>query len=979
MLYQILSEHVRAFQKWSSLKAYVILNALEIVFWGAVVFMMIQANIKFCEGLSCTLSWIVVVLGIIMSTLASYMTIVTWLDFRHFREYGTHRGRHYQAKHLEVQSSESITMDTAPMTGRHPGDQGQERLDIPKPVQSDYAIYQQYKADTDSVATWLATTARANGYAEEANNAASSSKNPGASSTRLKGKARKAAKAAQATPQSQTGDAAPKAKYVLRIKDFEPMASFIAKLESISVPEDCAVALERVIWVRKSFSDRLADSGIRTSRAQENSHSFLVSVLEKVRDCLKPIMKAATFKGPESKDASKQSESPANNIFTVLEVYTPSEEFLNAPAAAPPQPTTNVEYTAEQDDSWEDTIFALVSLLSDFGRLRDEVRLLWKCHSAGSLDLAAVAIATNMAFELARSMEDDVKPLFDKAGGVPELVTQYFSQACEVSGIDAEDKQDGDPYNLRAYHLAKSCWANGISMLQSYATGNSGDIIISKYNGKFGWYDEALGDSGATNRARWNQDFTAFNEVITDLQFLSSNMGQGARIEDELIRGVGALMNGAKRGNPVTPLWLAFALQTYIEVLQSFGENCGASYDQMQQECRRIKKIMLDVPASADERSAALKSVTKWDRDPIWTCREQMIVLGSMAPPNRPAFQFLHRNPIHCGLLIHDIRTNFHVSGLRYAATSGGLMCTTQLYHALHQEKLLPAEVVWEDLDEFWKMQGNSAFFVGDPPTDREGYFRNYCLSIGVSASNWAPNRRRGRPSVNTANRRNLKFNGWVSLTMKSRLVPAGERPPLSADMVEGILREGRRHEVMDGKGHIRPELKERAKGDEIDLINSTPASLIEKLASEIDAEIPKLTFDHFTLHNTAWALLTELKDDFTRIFGVDFLRYIPRESVLPFVVGYVFSTAAGRKDVQESAEPVDTMIDAAGEYVGRFLAEGRGRVVKDGSGAVVSPEEVADLDSYGADPWRMDKLLSEIQKQIGRGLPSGGRECPMQ
>ena len=57
---------MRAFKKWSSLKAYVILNALEIVFWGAVVFMMIQANLKFCEGMSCTLSWIVVVLGIVM-------------------------------------------------------------------------------------------------------------------------------------------------------------------------------------------------------------------------------------------------------------------------------------------------------------------------------------------------------------------------------------------------------------------------------------------------------------------------------------------------------------------------------------------------------------------------------------------------------------------------------------------------------------------------------------------------------------------------------------------------------------------------------------------------------------------------------------------------------------------------------------------------------------------------------------------------
>jgi hypothetical protein len=143
-------------------------------------------------------------------------------------------------------------------------------------------------------------------------------------------------------------------------------------------------------------------------------------------------------------------------------------------------------------------------------------------------------------------------------------------------------------------------------------------------------------------------------------------------------------------------------------------------------------------------------------------------------------------------------------------------MCTTQLYHALRHEKLLPDQVVWEDLETCWKMQGNPAFFVGDPPTTRESYFRNYCLSIGVSASNWAPAKRKGKGkvNVNTANRRNMKFNGWVSLTVDRRLVSTGERPALSADLVEGILVEGRRHEVMDGKGHIQPELKDRPKDE---------------------------------------------------------------------------------------------------------------------------------------------------------------------
>ncbi|UPK99330.1 hypothetical protein LCI18_010265 [Fusarium solani-melongenae] len=721
----------------------------------------------------------------------------------------------------------------------------------------------------------------------------------------------------------------PKPRYVPRIRDFEPMARFIAKLESISIPEDFAIALERVIWVRKTFVDLLVANGIPTRGDSDATHSYFADVLERVGRCLQPLVKAPAFKAPEP-NTTATAEDPLRNIFDVLEVYIPSEEFLNAPAAAVPKATPDVEYTVEEDDTLGDALFALISLLDDFTRLREEVRSLWKRHLEGSLDLAAAAVAINTAFELARSMEDEVKPLLDKHGGVNELITVYFTRICEACGVDAEMRGQDEPYNLMAYDLAKACFANGMSMLRSYAVGNAGDNIISKYNGKFGWYDEALAGSASTNRGKWDRDFTAFNGVITGLQFLSSNMGQGARIEDELIRGVGALMDSTEQGGqPDMNLWLSFAMQTYIEVLQAFGKNCGDAYEQMQQECRRIKKTMLQVPRTSKERDSVLNSGTKWDKDPIWHCRHKMIRLGAMPRPNPPQFQFLRRNPIHWGLLLHGIRTNFHISGVRYAAHSGGLMVTTQLYHALHNEKLLLEEVVWEDLDEFWKRQGNSAFFVGDPPTDREGYFRNYCLSIGMSASNWAPTKRQGKVNVNTANRRNLKFNGWVSLTMKNRLVPTGDRPPLSADIIEGILLDGRRHEIMDGKGHVRPELKEKTEED--------------RLALDVHDDVPKITFDLFTLHNT--------------IMGPEFLKCVPREELLPYVAGYVFSTAAGRQDIETKTE----LINAAGRFVEGFLAKGKGRVVKEGSKATVKPQEVSNIQFNATEPWGLDQLMSEL------------------
>ncbi|KAJ5295818.1 hypothetical protein N7508_010639 [Penicillium antarcticum] len=63
ILYQLLTEHVSRFRRWASLKANLILNSLEIVFWAAVVFLVLQANLQVCVGTSCALGWVVIVLS----------------------------------------------------------------------------------------------------------------------------------------------------------------------------------------------------------------------------------------------------------------------------------------------------------------------------------------------------------------------------------------------------------------------------------------------------------------------------------------------------------------------------------------------------------------------------------------------------------------------------------------------------------------------------------------------------------------------------------------------------------------------------------------------------------------------------------------------------------------------------------------------------------------------------------------------------
>ncbi|KAH8665898.1 hypothetical protein BGZ60DRAFT_432073 [Tricladium varicosporioides] len=98
ILYQVITEHSARCRKWASLKANMILNSLEIVFWAAVVFLMIQANMKFCVGTNCVLSWCVCCVAGLLSIFAAYTATVSIMEWKYFKATGMHRGSEMQLK-----------------------------------------------------------------------------------------------------------------------------------------------------------------------------------------------------------------------------------------------------------------------------------------------------------------------------------------------------------------------------------------------------------------------------------------------------------------------------------------------------------------------------------------------------------------------------------------------------------------------------------------------------------------------------------------------------------------------------------------------------------------------------------------------------------------------------------------------------------------------------------------------------------------
>ncbi len=793
-------------------------------------------------------------------------------------------------------------------------------------------------------------------------------------------------------PATTSRATATKTAHIIKVKEFGTLAAFIAGLGSaIDIPAYFADALSRVISVRKSFAALLASEGVNISPESDATHSFFVEQLEKVQAALAPALKAitATLNATSSHNGTSMAGSRAtpatkknivNSIFSALKVYYPSTKFENAPNVPHPAPAlAKTTYMAEQADSIQDAIFALTVLLNDYADLRAEIRALWTEYTScnpngdaaasfsGEFDLAAVSVATNTAFEMARSMEDDITELLDKSGGAHALVLRYCGSLCRASGINMWDKETPrDPYNFAAYDIADVCLVSMLTLFASYAaTADRGSGYLQDYNGKFGWYDEKLGSKATTNRQRWQQDMTAVLELMPDLSFMVNRLGR-LSVVDELTRGLAYAMEDKNRP---TKLWLTFTLQIYVDILQNFVPACE-SLEKMQAESRRIKHAMIKVPSSDPQRAKVLAAVRRWDTDPIWAARALAVSAGLLPKVRSPPFKFLRRNPVYCGLLVHHMRSVQQMAGLHYAATPGALLGAVQLYNALQSEGLLPDDCAWADLQELWDLQGDASFFVGDPPTTKEGYFNNYSLSIGTSATHFASasSQRKSKQPVKTHkdNRRNLMPIGYVSLCVSDRLEHPGARVPWSPAAVQDILVEGITKRNTDSRSCLHQGAQEQIDKSKRQLAALPPAGLVREVANAVRSEKHGLCFDFFTMHNQVWSLLQALQKALRTI--VPTIAHGKPQETLPFVPGICFAAAAGKSLDRSMVVAVnDALLRTAAEVVRAFVEDGEGKAVERARERKVSEKEVASLKAEDPDEWGLEGL------GIGRGRAGAG------
>lgn len=766
--------------------------------------------------------------------------------------------------------------------------------------------YQQYKQDTDAIAAWLASTARRCGYPVDLLQPASAKDQPPPRSRRLKGKARKQAKAAgkssnQAPEQTTKGPS-----YIIAINDFVTLAEFIAgsKKPRVKVPSTVATVLDRAIDVRKKHAQSLP---AQQDEDEDKRHSYFVGVLERVQDILKPYISLEV----KAQEQAKTTEEVGHlgSYFAHLEVSEPSEAFNSAPDVARPS-KPEPEYQSEQAEDPDEACTAFALLLEDFARLRTVISKTWVAYKIGMCDIVAASVTTITALELARHLEEDAASLLERNGGVERMLMSAYIAGCLIQGQDHDDRSHpDDDLNYQTYDMDTSMWPT-YSLLRAFVQLVSPTNVPIYQAGFYGTYDPSSDRRQKNAKEKHLEDKIMLMEILPEFALLC-RMRDALPVEDELVRGLQIAFDTKK-----ITLWTILAVQVFLDIHHRMRSQVNRGLEDMEKAANQISSSIeqhfklhssLTIDTWPSSNDAFFRDLTRriatWAKgDPI---RRASLQHHRPPPPNR---NLLSKHPLFCGLLAYGFKIQFNEAGIALANAWGSIVSTAHPYNAACHYR--PLQRPWTDMEILRALQP-TILFERAPPTAPDAYLKRFMLSMGYSAANFAPNRRRhARPQVSRSGPRGLADMDGVAQAFKGRFAGGGGTAGFSDADLRNLL--GRlnaweedyelsdREEEGDGvqafgltksagarDGKAARTARERAVG------GLAMDALLERLRNALQGEVLELSFYYLLMHRFCWRLLRAVKEEcaeeMRRMYGP---AYIERETELPFVVGHVLLAA---------------------------------------------------------------------------------------
>ncbi|KAF4987340.1 hypothetical protein FDECE_15474 [Fusarium decemcellulare] len=809
------------------------------------------------------------------------------------------------------------------------------------------AIYRRYKQDTDSVASWLASTAKACGYPADlltgSKPGQGQAKTPKPKTGQLRGKRRIKIKKSKSKPEpelerkrkpNQAPEQKPEqkqeskpanqstVKHIIAIKDFLPLAKCIAGHQDpvIAVPGALFTTIDRLIALRSAFDSQLKDSGLQLDPKLDQKHGHLVGVLDAVKETLRPQMASTTE--PPVADAAIGTNGDASADSTKDIGFL--DKFLNASHGRPaPRDDDTASYQAEPQTSPEDVLFALTALIHDLSSIRSRIGWIWSNHRDGKFDLAAAAVATDTAVSLARGLIGEVAPLLDQQeGGAWGVLKKLYLMVCLREGNKPEEvfrNLDGDP-NYDLYDIANEHYIVTFRLLNEFVEALDAGYLheLPLINeGMFGKYDANSNRDSKTGQEKFEEDKVLLMEYLPELITVVLRIPRKYPIEDEFLRGMRVLENKS-----TVPFSLVFAAQVFLDIHHTMRAEAETSFKAMVCEVDEMGEALeehLDQfphylgaynwPASADERLEDLTRAITWmGKNPV---RAQKIKVYSKAGQNPPKELQPHRllfySPVMSGLYLFRLRTQMRSVGLAVANHWGSITYTAHLYNALLQEGLMQHR--WPDLDVVLPLLRDSSIWAGSGrPRTVEDYARNLCLRTGIPVT-----------AFTEMHRCQSYFNGLGGIrvgapvsSMLSTWIFSRAEMKWSPELIKNMVT--RMKGSIDDEGlkiDDRKPAKVEAPAEETDPDGFVPDELVKRLVLALDSESLEMAFPYVEVHNSCWTVLNMIK---IGRLGPSFEEQ--KEGELLWKVGRILTAASGIDGgvrdlgpLQSAAKIVDDMM----------------------------------------------------------------------
>ena len=306
----------------------------------------------------------------------------------------------------------------------------------------------------------MAVTAKHYGYPEDLvtdGKATDKTSGPSQPAGRLKGKARKLAKATAGAKIPESADDVPtqsRPTYAIKVKDFINLAQYITGKRKARVPQVFIQSLTRAIALRREHGMYSQRQGGQSNSGK--SHSHFLGILEYTLEILKPHASSADDQPGVNREKipGKDQSEEFENRFSKLELQEPSDrfqQFLDAPdidrairTEVKIDPRYEADLAKDQKEEYAAAYFFSQDIMNFFAFAQGA----WKGYKDGR-DLAAASVSVSTTIALVRDLEEQLQAQFPvKVDYLDKVELFYLNQCC------GQTVSQGFREDVKAYELA---------------------------------------------------------------------------------------------------------------------------------------------------------------------------------------------------------------------------------------------------------------------------------------------------------------------------------------------------------------------------------------------------------------------------------------------------------------------------------------------------------------------------------------------